>query len=244
MKIFSIFALFAVSMFISLGLPQEINAQKKRSESKKTAPLAEIEKIEVNKKEVVIICPYSDFCGKDESFSVEVQTTIRNPKNMPVIYQYTVSGGRIIGKGEKVFWDLKGVRPGDYTIMVGIDEGYGFVAETKSEKVTVKECPICDDPCICPIVSIKVKESVKAGEIVTFSTVIASDLIKEVSYNWTISRGEIIEGQGTPEIKVKTTEELIRFGIRATVKIKIESSTVEPCSACPEEFSEVTLVTK
>ena len=64
---------------------------------------------------------------------------------MCLLYSYTVSGGKIIGQGQKVIWDLSGVAPGTYTITAGVDDGCGICGETKSMEVIVKECPDCKE---------------------------------------------------------------------------------------------------
>jgi hypothetical protein len=58
--------------------------------------------------------------------------------------------------------------------------------------------------CICP--SFKMREPiepVKAGESVTFEIEVKGDK-GQTTYNWMVSQGSIIEGQGTPVIKVDT----------------------------------------
>lgn len=58
-------------------------------------------------------------------------------------YYYTVSGGKIVGAGANVIWDLTGVKPGEYTITSAVDDGCGFCGKTVTEKITVKECADC-----------------------------------------------------------------------------------------------------
>ena len=197
----------------------------------------------MDKNEIVYICPYSDFCGKDENFSIKVKTRVRNPKNKPILYQYTVSGGRIVGQGENVIWDLKNSRPGEYTITVAIDSGRGFNTETKTEKVSVKECPMCDLPCFCLNMDTSVSAStnmVKAGETLTFTAQIKSKPTFKIFYSWTISQGEIIEGQGTSIIKVKTTREMAGTNLTATIEIIAGGI----CSACEPPIAETILIIK
>jgi hypothetical protein len=227
-----------ISLFVSLVFCSKINAQTKiltPTKTPKRKKSVQIEKLELDKNELVYICPYSTVCGKDENFSVKVKTTIYNPKNKPVIYQYKVSGGRIVGQGENVIWDLQNSRPGDYTITVSIDSGKGFISETKTEKISVKECPQCDLPCICPTMSITGSESVKAGETVVFTAKVSASAVNDITYNWKISQGEIVKGEGTSEITIKTIQEM-RGYIKVTVEIngslcaecfRSESKTVE-----------------
>lgn len=56
---------------------------------------------------------------------IKVETTIINPENDPITYMYALSGGKIIGEGSKVVWDLSGVAPGTYSIIAGADDGDG-----------------------------------------------------------------------------------------------------------------------
>ena len=58
-------------------------------------------------------------------------------------FNYTVSGGKIIGVGPKIVWDLSGVRPGTYTITASVDNGCGVCGETMTKTVKVVECPDC-----------------------------------------------------------------------------------------------------
>lgn len=50
---------------------------------------------------------------------------------------------------------------------------------------------------------------VKAGEIVTFSVVSENPEIQAGEFEWTISEGQIVSGQGTSTLMVQTTEEML-----------------------------------
>jgi hypothetical protein len=69
----------------------------------------------------------------------QVTTEATNPLGIQLTYSYTVSGGRVIGNGVKVFWDLSGVKPGTYTITAAVDDGCGFCGKTQTKTVVVKE---------------------------------------------------------------------------------------------------------
>lgn len=233
-----IFLTICLTVFVILSSNPVISKEKPalNKPTPKPQTLPEIEKIALDKKELVYICPNSDFCGRDEIFRVKVETTVRNPKNLPLIYEYTVSGGRVVGQGDKVFWDLKDIRPGTYTITVAIDYGRGPVNETKSETVTVKECPICDLPCVCPMLAVSGNDEIKAGETVTFKAKIEGGTATRINYKWTISQGEIIAGQGTAEITVKTTKEMTGI-IKATVEI--DGDLCEMCFRTAEKTAAI-----
>jgi hypothetical protein len=55
-----------------------------------------------------------------------------------LLYVYKVSGGRIVGTGKDVMWDLADAKPGIYTITAGVDDGCGICGETKTKEITVK----------------------------------------------------------------------------------------------------------
>lgn len=61
---------------------------------------------------------------------VDVSTKAIDLDNDPLVYNYTVTAGKIIGSGANVKWDLTGVLPGTYEIKVGVDDGCGFCGKT------------------------------------------------------------------------------------------------------------------
>lgn len=75
----------------------------------------------------------------DAKKEISVTTTVIDPENDVVTYQYAVTGGKITGSGSEVIWDLTGVQPGAYTITAGSDDGCGICGQTKSQKILVKE---------------------------------------------------------------------------------------------------------
>ena len=76
-------------------------------------------------------------CLEDKRIGVYAEGT--DPENDPLIFQYNVSGGKIIGQGDKVVWDLTGEKPGVYTVTAGVDDGCGVCGYTQTRTVTVIE---------------------------------------------------------------------------------------------------------
>ena len=70
--------------------------------------------------------------------TLEVSTKAVDPENDVLTYVYKVSAGRIVGNGAKVIWDLTGIKSGEYTIFVGVDDGAGVVGRTITKMVTVR----------------------------------------------------------------------------------------------------------
>lgn len=69
---------------------------------------------------------------------ITVSTSAVDPENDPLTYDYSVTGGKIIGRGAKVVWDLTGVPPGTYKITVGVDDGGGLNGNIITKSVVVK----------------------------------------------------------------------------------------------------------
>lgn len=69
---------------------------------------------------------------------IRVKTVAADPENDVLTYNYTVSGGKIIGIGAEVIWDLSNALIGRYTITAGVDDGCGICGATKTKTVTAK----------------------------------------------------------------------------------------------------------
>jgi hypothetical protein len=144
-------------------------------------------------------------------------------------YLYAVSGGRIIGDGESAGWHLSGVRPGVYTVTVSI-KGKGAVSEqTRKQQITIRECD-CPFPCVCPILDVTDSGNLRAGENATFTAIVTggSDTTGLV-YKWSVSQGEIVEGQGTPKVTVKTTPNMT-----GKIEGRVEVTGPGLCETCRE----------
>ena len=251
-KIF-VFLLVAISLFASLAFSSKTSAGKTQSAfipSRVTpTPLAKIERIDLDKKEAVIPCG----CFKDNfspcsldtngeikkgQFLIAVKTFVRNPKNTKFFYEYAVTGGRILGQGGEVLWDLDGFRPGVYTITVSIRGARGISTETRTETVTVRECN-CNCPCMCPTITVKGDKNIRASESVDFSAEVLGGTGVDITYNWTVSQGEIVSGQGTSQIKVKTTQKMT-----GEIKVSLEIGGSGLCPECPRTASETVGIIK
>lgn len=169
----------------------------------------------------------------DDNHTISVATHASDPENDPLIYNYTVSGGRIIGTGANVQWDLSGAQPGTYTITTGVDDGCGICGKTNTQTIRVEECTHCEVPCSCPSLSVSGPSGVtNPGQSMTFTaTVTGGD---NTTYNWTVSAGTISSGQGTPSITVDTTGLAAGSNVTATVDI----GGTDPNCHCPTNSSE------
>ncbi|RMH32011.1 MAG: hypothetical protein D6687_11365 [Acidobacteria bacterium] len=201
---------------------------------------ADVTAVEFSKTVVTLPCPpgFRPAAGQDcGDQTVEVRTTAVDPENAVLTYNYTVSGGRIVGSGANVTWDLSGVRPGTYTITVGVDDGCGICGKTQTKTIEVKEC-VCEKICECPSsITVSGGGVVRPGEVLTFTANVVGGTQENITYNWTVSKGTIIEGQGTPVIRV-STEGLERTDIVARVEIG------GLCPECPNTAQETGSVTE
>ncbi len=173
-----------------------------------------------------------------DDMAVNVTTTAVDPENDVLTYNYTVSGGRIVGQGANVSWDLTGAAPGTYTITAGVDDGCGVCGKTQTKTITVEECR-CEVKCVCPTLSVTGPAGVTApGETMTFTANVAGGTSETITYEWTVDNGTIIEGQGTPVIRVATTADLAGQNVTATVTI----SGTGLCEQCEKARSETAAV--
>ena len=150
-----------------------------------------------------------------------------SPAGSPLRYHWSTNSGRINGDGALVTWDLSGVQPGNYKASVEVETtGTDGVCQTfTSTNVLINPCPPA--PPVCPRVSIICPENVVLDQPLTFSSDLASATSGAAPvYNWTVSAGRIIEGQGTSTIKVDTTG-LAGQTIRATLSM---GGYTEECS--------------
>lgn len=188
---------------------------------------ANVDSVDVSDSEIVLGCPPGQNAGAGcaESQSVGVSTKASDPEGDTLVYNYTVSGGRIVGQGANVNWDLSGVRPGTYTVTAGVDDGCGVCGKTQTKTITVKDCPNCaPPPCECPTLSVTGPgASVKPGDDMVFTANVNGGSCNP-TYNWSVSAGTISSGQGTPVIHVGT-------GGLANQSI---TATVEVGGCCPE----------
>jgi hypothetical protein len=184
---------------------------------------ADVTGLDVADTEVVLGCdpPNTPGPGCAESTSVGVKASATDPENDTLVYNYTVSGGRIVGQGANVNWDLSGVRPGTYTITAGVDDGCGVCGKTQTKTITVKQCESCvPPPCECPTVSVTGPSStVNPGDDIVFTANVSGGSSCNPTYNWSVSAGTVTSGQGTPVIHVGTTAGMAGSSVTATVEL-------------------------
>lgn len=168
----------------------------------------------------------------NDSTTINVSTTAVDPEGDVLTYNYTVSGGRIVGSGANVQWDLSGLGKGTYTITAGVDDGCGLCGQTQTKTVTIEDCN-CVKQCDCPSLSVSGPAGITSpGDTMTFTANVSGG--PEVTYNWTTTGGTIESGQGTPSITVRTSDADAGSNITATVQL----GGLDPACNCTTSASE------
>jgi hypothetical protein len=194
---------------------------------------ANVDSVTLSNTRIVIPCPpgmrpvEGQSCPEGSTVTVGTKASSSDATDV-LTYNYTVSGGRIVGSGANVTWDLSGVRPGTYTITAGADNGCGVCGNTKTETITVEECK-CESPCICPTLDVSGGGVVESGQPMSFTANLNGGSGTDYTYNWNVSAGTISSGQGTPSITVDTTGLANNTNITATVDVGGSGL----CATCP-----------
>ena len=150
---------------------------------------------------------------------ITVSTEVKDKNNDALTYKYDVTGGRIVGSGSQVQWDLSDIQPGTYVVTVRVrDRDRRIPAKNvRYEKITVQECPDCLRDIECPTLGVLGPNGPKsAGEEMIFTANLTGGA--QVTYTWKVSSGTILSGQGTASITVDTTG-LAGQTVTATVEI-------------------------
>jgi hypothetical protein len=139
-----------------------------------------------------------------ENSRVQLNANARSSDNSPLRYRWTANGGRITGDGPNPVWDLSGAQPGAYQAVVEVDDGRDLnCVSFSSVSVVVLDCP--PPPPVCPTVSVSCPDTVSENAPVTFTANLSGGTPGITpNYNWTVSAGRIMSGQGTSSITVDT----------------------------------------
>ena len=157
----------------------------------------------------------SPSCEPSKSEEVQLTAIISETEKNRLRYEWSVTGGRIKGDGYSVTWDMSGLFPGAYTALLSAYSGSTRIDRTVS--VTVSDCPDCRPSVLCPNVSVSSPDFVAQGREIKFVASVAS-AIPGIIYNWTVSNGTIVSGNGTSTITVDSSS-VGEGSITATVSL-------------------------
>src|SRR5215212_7109840 len=169
----------------------------------------------------------------DNSGAPQVQLTAKavSPSNNPIKYKWTTNEGTIIGEGPVVTWNLAGLKPGYHKASLDIQSvgSEGSCQAFSSVSVLVNPCAAVQP--VCPAVEIVCPTQIAMDQPLTFSSRLAGGVPATATpvYNWSVSAGTIIEGQGTSTIKVDTTG---LSGQTVTAMLSVGGYTLECAADC------------
>ncbi len=145
-------------------------------------------------------------CANGGAPTVQLKANAVSPGGYPIKYKWTTESGMIIGEGPVVSWNLAGLKPGYHKASLDIQSvgAEGSCQAFSSVSVLVNPCPVVQPA--CPAIEISCPTYVGLDQPITFTSKYTGGVPANVNpvYNWTVSAGTIIEGQGTSTIKVDT----------------------------------------
>lgn len=234
LALFLFFSIFFFSFYSGNSISKGISAVTVPTATPMPNASNDLFSLELDRYTITHPCPLSYRCVEqgDKDSSVAVTVSGNRPENDELRYKYTTSGGRVIGEGAKVRWDLTGGQPGTYTITVAIEDESGNELQLITKTISVFGYQDDSDRClVCPELSVDAPTSpTQAGETMTFTANIQSNA-ETITYNWTVTNGKIIEGQGTPTIKVATNPKMAGKVVEATAKFNWDIICSEICNS-------------
>lgn len=146
-------------------------------------------------------------CADGGAPQVKLTANAVSPSGYPIKYRWTTSAGTIIGEGPVVTWNLAGLKPGYHKASLDIQSvgSDGSCQAFSSVSVLVNPCVVVQP--VCPAIEIVCPTDLALGQPITFSSRLTGGVPANTNavYNWTVSAGTIIAGQGTDTIRVDTT---------------------------------------
>ena len=185
-----------IALVAAISMPQAL-AQKTKVVSAVNAPLSLSLTADTN----VISA-----CADSGAQQVRLTANAVSPGGYPIKYKWTTDAGTISGEGAVVTWNVAGLAPGYHKASLDIQSigSDGSCQAFSSVTVLVKPC-VAVQP-VCPAIEISCPTDVALGQPVTFTSRYSGGIPANVTpvFNWTVSAGTIIAGQGTDTIKVDT----------------------------------------
>ncbi len=185
-----------IALVASISMPQAL-AQKTQVVSAVNAPLTLSLTADTNTVSA---------CADGGAQQVRLTANAVSPGGYPIKYKWTTDAGTISGEGAVVTWNLAGLAPGYHKASLDIQSvgSDGSCQAFSSVSVLVKPC-VAVQP-VCPAIEISCPTDVAINQPLTFTSRYSGGIPANVTpvYNWTVSAGTIIAGQGTDTIKVDT----------------------------------------
>ena len=181
-------------------------------------------------------------CADGGAQQVRLNANAVSPGGFPIKYKWTTDAGTISGEGPVVTWNLAGLTPGYHKATLDLQSvgADGSCQAFSSVSVLVKPC-VAVQP-VCPAIEISCPTDVAINQPLTFTSRYSGGIPANVTpvFNWTVSAGTIISGQGTDTIRVDTNG-LAGQTVRAS--LSMGGYNLECSAECavsiplPEEYS-------
>jgi hypothetical protein len=173
----------------------------------------------------------------DNSGAPRVQLTAKavSPNGNPIKYKWTTSEGVISGEGPVVTWDLTGLKPGYHKASLDIQSVGSDGTCQAFSSVSVLVNPCAEVRPVCPAIVIVCPTDIARGQPLTFTSRLTGGIPANTTavYNWSVSAGRIVSGQGSDNIKVDMTD-VDEQGITATLSVGgYNLDCVASCSIVP-----------
>src|SRR5215217_496779 len=185
-----------IALVAAISMPQAL-AQKTKVVSAVNAPLSLSLAADTNT---------ISACADGGSQQVRLTANAVSPGGYPIKYKWTTDAGTITGEGAVVTWNVAGLAPGYHKASLDIQSigSDGSCQAFSSVSVLVKPC-VAIQP-VCPAIEISCPTDVAINQPLTFTSRYSGGVPANVTpvFNWTVSAGRIIAGQGTDTIKVDT----------------------------------------
>jgi PKD-like domain len=169
----------------------------------------------------------------DNSGAPQVQLTAKavSPNGNPIKYKWTTSEGTIVGEGAVVSWNLAGLKPGYHKASLDIVSAGAEGTCQAFSSVSVLVNPCAEVRPVCPAIEISCPTDTSYGQPLTFSSRLTGGVPANTSavYNWTVSAGTIMSGQGTDTIRVDTTD---LGGQPITATLSVGGYNLECAASC------------
>ena len=159
-------------------------------------------------------------CANGGAPQVKLTANAVSPGGYPIKYKWSTTDGTIMGEGPVVTWNLAGLAPGYHKASLDIQSvgAEGSCQAFSSISLLVNPCPVVKP--VCPAIEIICPTAVAIDQPLTFSSRATGGVPANINavYNWSVSAGTIIAGQGTDTIKVDT-KGLAGQTVRATLSM-------------------------
>lgn len=188
----------------------------------------DVESVKLSDNEIQTLCPGArssdSYCSKEQMI-VDV-TTATKAEYSDLTYYYAVTGGKIVGTGANVKWDLIDEGPGTYSITVGIGRDNVIKGKTATTTLVKRWCECDPGFCECGTLSIEGPGSAKPGDTIVVTATVRGG--PDVTYKWMIPAGTILNDPRGSSIMVKIPADFKEPLFTATVEL----SGTDPACNC------------